>query len=172
MPPKVALFPGTFDPVTLGHIDIARRAASLFDRLIVAVAAGGKSTLFSGPERVALWTENVRAYPNVTVRSFDGLLVELAKVEGAVALVRGIRTFQDWEYELRMMQMNRHLAPELETVFLAPAVEHAFLASSLVREVAALRGDVRGLVPANVVAALGRLGGSPRSPAAPIPGVL
>jgi len=154
MPPRVALFPGTFDPVTLGHLDIVRRAAPLFDRLVVAVASGGKDTLFPADERVVLFASNVRAFSNVEVVPFDGLLVELARREGAVALLRGVRSYQDWEYELRMMQMNRHLAPDLETLFLAPAVEHAFLASSLVREVAALGGDVAGLVPPNVAAAL------------------
>jgi len=156
MSPRVALFPGTFDPVTLGHLDVVRRAAPLFDRLVVAVASGGKQTLFPADERVALFAANVRGLANVAVVPFDGLLVDLARAEGAVALVRGVRSYQDWEYELRMMQMNRHLAPELETVFLAPAVEHAFLASSLVREVAALGGDVGGLVPPNVAAALAR----------------
>lgn len=154
MSDRVALFPGTFDPVTRGHLDIVRRAAALFDRLVVAVASAGKDTLFGADERVALFAANVGDLPSVRVVRFDGLLVDLARRERAVALLRGVRSYQDWEYELRMMQMNRHLAPGLETLFLAPAVEHAFLASSLVREVAALGGDVTDLVPPNVAAAL------------------
>lgn len=163
MPTRTALFPGTFDPVTLGHLDLIRRAAPLFDRLVVAVAAGGKSTLFPVERRVAFVANGVRGLPSVVVRPFDGLLVALAREERANALVRGIRTFQDWEYELRMMQMNRHLAPGIETVFLAPSVEHAFLASSLVREVAALGGDVSRLVPPDVAAALAERTGAPPS---------
>lgn len=154
MPPRVALFAGTFDPVTLGHVDLARRAAALFDRLIIAVARSGKSTLFSADERMALLVDGLRPISNVRIVLFDGLLVDVARREGASLLLRGVRTFQDWEYELRMLQMNRHLAPGLETLFLAPSVEFAFLSSSLVREVSALGGDVSGLVSPHVAAAL------------------
>lgn len=154
MAPRVALFAGTFDPVTFGHLDLMRRAAGLFDRLVVAVAREGKATWFTADERVALIAPHLAGLPGATVTTFDGLLVDFARAQGAKALIRGVRTFQDWEYELRMMQMNRYLAPDLETVFLPPAVEHAFVASSLVREVASMGADVSGLVPANVVAAL------------------
>ena len=154
MASRTALFAGTFDPVTNGHLDVIRRAASLFDRLVVAVATAGKSTLFSAKERVALLAPLVKEVPRVEVRAFDGLLVAFARREKAQFLVRGVRTFQDWEYELRMVQMNRHLAPDLETVFLAPAVENAFVSSSLIREVAALGADLSRLVPAAVTEAL------------------
>lgn len=154
MPPRIALFAGTFDPVTLGHLDLVRRAAPLFDQLVVAVARKGKATLFSAEERVALLVDNVRLMSNVRVVSFDGLLVDVARAEGASVLLRGVRTIEDWEYELRMMEMNRHLAPTLETLFLAPSVAYAFVASSLVREVSALGGGVEGLVPPNVARAL------------------
>lgn len=156
MADRVALFPGTFDPVTRGHVDVVRRGAALFDRLVVAVAAGGKSTWLPVGERVALVREAVADVGNVEVVPFDGLLVEAARRYGARALLRGVRSYQDWEYELRMLQMNRHLAPELETVFLAPAVEWAFVSSTLVREVSALGGDLTGLVPPGVAAALAR----------------
>ena len=156
---RVALFPGTFDPVTHGHLDVVRRAAGLFDRLVVAVSAAGKSTLLPAEERVALVRAHVAPWRNVAAEPFDGLLVAFARAQGASVLVRGVRTYQDWEYELRMLQMNRHLAPELETVFLAPAVEWAYVSSTLVREVAALGGDLTGLVPADVAAAIARRAG-------------
>ena len=151
---RTALFAGTFDPVTNGHIDVIRRAAPLFDRLIVAVSKGGKSTLFTSEERVSLLRQEVLDVAGVEVVPFDGLLVAFARERGAKVLVRGVRTFQDWEYELRMVQMNRHMAPELETVFLAPSVENAFLSSTLIREVASLRADLEGLVPTAVARAL------------------
>lgn len=156
MSDRVALFPGTFDPVTRGHVDVVRRGATLFDRLVVAVAVGGKTTWFPVEERVALVRAAVGELRNVDVVPFDGLLVEFARRHGARALLRGVRTYQDWEYELRMLQMNRHLAPELETVFLAPAVEWAYVSSTLVREVSALGGDLTDLVPPAVAAALAR----------------
>jgi len=156
MADRVALFPGTFDPVTRGHVDVVRRGASLFHRLVVAVAAGGKATWFPVEERVALVRHAVADLGNVEVVPFDGLLVAFARRHGAHAILRGVRSYQDWEYELRMLQMNRHLAPELETVFLAPAVEWAFVSSTLVREVSALGGDLDALVPTGVAAALAR----------------
>jgi pantetheine-phosphate adenylyltransferase len=154
MPSRTALFAGTFDPVTLGHLDLVRRAAPLFDALIIAVARSGKPTLFTADERVAFVAENVRSIANVRVVAFDGLLVDVARREGASVLLRGVRTIEDWEYELRMMEMNRHLAPSLDTLFLAPSAAYAFVASSLVREVSALGGSVEGLVPPNVARAL------------------
>jgi pantetheine-phosphate adenylyltransferase len=156
MPTRTAVFPGTFDPVSCGHLDVIRRAARLFDRLVVAVADSRAGTLLSRDERLALLRENVQGMGGVDVATFDGLLVDLARRLGAVALIRGVRTYQDWEYELRMVQMNRHLAPSLETVFLAPSAEHAFISGSLIREVAALGADLTGLVPENVARALAR----------------
>jgi pantetheine-phosphate adenylyltransferase len=164
MPTRTAVFPGTFDPVSAGHLDVIRRAARLFDRLVVAVAGSRGDTLFSREERLDLVRGNLDGMPHVAVTTFDGLLVDLARREGAIALVRGVRTYQDWEYELRMVQMNRHLAPQLETVFLAPSAEHAFISGTLIREVAALGGDLAGLVPDNVVRALA---GRPRRGARP-----
>jgi pantetheine-phosphate adenylyltransferase len=154
MPERVAVFAGTFDPVSRGHLDVIGRAAPLFDRLVVAVSAAGKDTLFPLAERVALLRPLVSGFGNVEVAPFEGLLVEFARARGARALIRGVRTYQDWEYEQRMVHMNRHLAPEIETLFVAPAPELAFLSSSLVREVAGLGGDLSGLVPAAVAAAL------------------
>jgi pantetheine-phosphate adenylyltransferase len=162
MTPRTAVFPGTFDPVSHGHLDVIRRAARLFDRLVVAVADSRGGTLFSREERMALLRENVARLPGVEVATFDGLLAEFARRRGAVALVRGVRTYQDWEYELRMVQMNRHLAPELETVFLAPSAEHAFISGSLIREVAVLGADLEGIVPENVARALA--GRRPQTP--------
>jgi pantetheine-phosphate adenylyltransferase len=156
MASRTAVFAGTFDPVTHGHVDVVRRAARLFDRLVVAVAAKGKSTWFPVEERVALVRAAVAGLAGVEVESFDGLLAEHARRLGACALVRGVRTYQDWEHELRMLQMNRHLAPGIETVFLAPEPEHAFVSSSLVREVASLGGDLGRLVPPAVAEAFRR----------------
>ncbi len=154
MSERVAVFPGTFDPVSNGHLDVIRRGAALFDRLVVAVSRTGKGTLFNVEERVALLTPLVSGIRGVVVEPFDGLLVTLAQRMKAKVLLRGVRTFQDWEYELRMVQMNRHLAPEVETLFLAPAPECAFISSTLVREVAALGADLSGIVPPSVAAAL------------------
>src|SRR5262245_17804862 len=141
---RVALLPGTFDPITFGHLDLVRRAARLFDRVVVAVSAAGKSTLLPLEERVALARQHTTGLSSGSVASFDGLLVTFARSQGATALVRGVRTYQDWEYELRMLEMNRRLAPEIETVLLAPAAEHALVSSTLVREVASLGGDLAG----------------------------
>jgi pantetheine-phosphate adenylyltransferase len=156
MATRTAVFAGTFDPVSHGHVDVIRRAARLFDRLVVLVSAAGKSTLLPVEERVALVRSALSSVREASVEPFDGLLAEHARRLGAVALVRGVRTFQDWEYELRMVQMNRHLAPEIETVFLAPSPEHAFVSSSLIREVAALGADLSSLVPPPVADALRR----------------
>lgn len=162
VPGPVALFPGTFDPVTLGHVDVVRRGARLFSRLVVGVATGGKSTWFPVDERVAMVAASVADLGNVEVAPFDGLLVDFARRRGARVILRGVRSYQDWEFELRMLQMNRHLAPDLETAFLAPSVEWAFVSSTLVREVASLDGDVRGLVPPAVAATLSRNRRPPR----------
>ncbi len=154
MAERVAVFAGTFDPVTNGHLDLIRRAAPLFDRLVIGVSRKGKGTLFTWEERVALLRDVLAPLGNVTAEPFEGLLVEFARRRGAHVLLRGGRTYQDWEYELGMVQMNRHLSGGLETLFLAPSPACAFISSSLVRETAALGADVSALVPAAVLAAL------------------
>jgi pantetheine-phosphate adenylyltransferase len=151
--PRTAVFPGTFDPVTLGHVDLVRRAAAVFDRVVVGVSREGKTTLFSVEERVGFLRSAVGTLPGVRVEPFGGLVVDFARAVGAGVLVRGVRTFQDWEYELRMVHTNRRLAPELETLFLAPSAATSFLSSSLTREVAALGGDVSSFVTPEVAAA-------------------
>jgi pantetheine-phosphate adenylyltransferase len=159
---RAAVFPGTFDPVSNGHLDVIRRGAPLFDRLVVAVSRAGKDTLFTAEERLALLRPLLAPMPHVAAEVFDGLLVDFARRSGARVLLRGVRTFQDWEYELRMVQMNRHLAPDVETLFLAPSPECAFISSTLVRETAALGADLRGLVPPSVAEALHRKFPAPR----------
>lgn len=153
--PAVAVYPGTFDPLTNGHADLVRRAARLFDRVVVAVAADPpKRPFFSLKERVALARAGLGDLPNVEVQGFHGLLVEYARALGACAVVRGLRAVSDFEFEFQMAAMNRALAPELESIFLTPAEEYAFISSSLVREVAALGGDVSRFVAPAVEAAL------------------
>ena len=151
---RLAVFGGTFDPVTNGHLDVIGRGAPLFDGLVVAVSRQGKSTLFTAEERLAFLQPLLAGIPGARAELFDGLLVDFALDQGARVLLRGVRTFQDWEYELRMAHMNRRLAPEMETVFLAPSVEHAYISSTLIREVATLGADLSALVPASVSAAL------------------
>lgn len=151
----VALYPGSFDPPTNGHLDLIRRAARLADRLIVAVATNpSKTPLLPGEERLALLRELAAGLPNVTVDRFDGLVVEYARKTGATLVVRGARGAGDFEYEQRMAVMNRHLFPDLDTVLLAPAPALAHVSGTLVREVARLGGDVSGLVPPSVARAL------------------
>ncbi|MGC9456525.1 MAG: pantetheine-phosphate adenylyltransferase [Halothiobacillaceae bacterium] len=150
-----ALYPGTFDPITLGHVDVASRAARLFDEVIVAVAgAGGKTPHFDLQARCRLAEEALESISNCTVRSFDGLLVDFARECEALTIVRGLRAVSDFEYEIQLAAMNRRLAPELETVFLSPAEHLGFVSSSIVREVARLGGDVSQFVPDNVRRAL------------------
>jgi pantetheine-phosphate adenylyltransferase len=150
---RVAIFPGTFDPVTLGHLDVLERAAHLFDRVVVGVAAGHhKSTLFSLEDRIEMFRENLSEFSISRVRfaAFDGLLVDFAKEKGANAIVRGIRSVRDYEYELQMAQLNRTMSPELETVFLVPAEKFSSVQSSRVREIARYGGKVRAFVPRTV----------------------
>ena len=142
-----AVCPGSFDPVTNGHLDILRRAAGLFDELVVATGANpSKSRLFDPEERMEMLREVCADLPNVTVMGFSGLIVEFCREIDAPAIVKGLRGGNDYEYELPMAQMNSHLT-DVETVFLPGAVGNAFVSSSLIKEVAALGGDVRGLVP-------------------------
>ncbi|GIV02987.1 MAG: phosphopantetheine adenylyltransferase [Fimbriimonadales bacterium] len=155
---KKAVYPGSFDPPTLGHVDILRRAASLFDEVVVAVGANtAKKPMFSLEERVAMLQEIVAELPNVQVLPFDGLLVNFATQHDASAVIRGLRAVSDFENEFQMALANRTLAPNLETVFLMTSAEVMFVSSSIVKEIASLGGDVSGLVPKNVAARLMRM---------------
>ncbi len=150
-----AIYPGTFDPITSGHVDVVTRAATMFARIKVAVARNpGKSPFFDLDERVSLARTALSALDNVEVISFAGLLVECAREHRARVIVRGLRAVSDFEYEVQLAGMNRRLAAEVETVFIAAAQQHAFVSSSLVREIARLGGDVAEFVPPNVKAAL------------------
>jgi pantetheine-phosphate adenylyltransferase len=151
MNPVLAIYPGSFDPVTNGHLDLIERASRIFERLVVAVLRNqDKSPMFALGERVEMLRETTRLFPNVEVDTFDGLLVDYARKMDARVLLRGIRAVSDYEYELQMALMNRKLEPQLETVFMLPAVEYSYLSSHLVRELARLGGSVTGLVPAAV----------------------
>jgi pantetheine-phosphate adenylyltransferase len=150
---RIAVFPGSFDPLTNGHVDIILRSARLFERIIVAVLVNqDKKALFTPDERVAMIREVFREYPNVEAESFDGLLVEYARRRRASAIIRGIRAVSDYEYEFQMALMNRHLEPMLETVFMMPAEQYTYLSSRLTKEVFSLGGNVTGLVPPAVEA--------------------
>jgi pantetheine-phosphate adenylyltransferase len=147
-----ALYPGTFDPPTNGHLDLIERGAKLFDHLTVAVLNNpGKDPLFTVKERVEMLRESTVALKNVSVATFDGLMVEFARQQGASAVLRGIRAISDYEYEFQMALMNRRLAPEIETVFLQPAGRYSFVSSRMLKEVFSFGGDVSGLVPPNVL---------------------
>lgn len=149
---RIAIFPGTFDPITHGHRDLIERAAHLFDRIIVAVAQSNpKSPLFPLNQRLTLASEVLKPYRNVEVKAFDTLLVDFAKSQGATILIRGLRAVSDFEYELQLANMNRELNNAMETVFLTPSAPYAFIASSLVREIALLGGDISKFVPDVVV---------------------
>jgi pantetheine-phosphate adenylyltransferase len=152
---RIAVYPGTFDPVTNGHLDLADRGRRHFDRLIIAILRNeGKEPLFTVDERIELLREAVAGWDNVTVDSFGGLLVDYAKEVGATMILRGIRAVTDLEYEMQMAMMNRRMYDSLETVFMVPNEEYSFVSSRLVREVAALGGSPEGLVPPAVVRAL------------------
>jgi len=147
----IAIYPGSFDPVTNGHLDLIERGAKIFDRLIVAVLRNlEKDPLFAISERVEMLTEVTRAWPNVEVDVFGGLLMDYARQKKAQVILRGIRAISDYEYELQMALMNRKLEPNIETVFMMPAETYSYLSSRLVREIARLGGSVRDLVPALV----------------------
>jgi len=139
----IAVYPGTFDPITLGHEDVVRRATQLFDRVIVAVAAGHhKKALFSLEERIAMAREAVKVYPKVQVESFSGLLRDFVVSRDAKAMVRGLRAVTDFDYEFQLAGMNRSLMPNVETVFLTPSDKYQFISSTFVREIASLGGEV------------------------------
>ena len=150
----VAVFPGRFDPVTNGHVDIVARASKLFDRLVVAVVALEKGSLFTTEERVAMFSQAVERFPNVTVKTFRGLTVDFARDEQASVLVRGIRAVTGFEAEFDMALMNKRMAPGVESVYLMSSLEHLFISGSRIREVASLGYDVTNLVPAHVAHAL------------------
>jgi len=151
MEPVLAIYPGSFDPVTNGHLDLIERSAKIFDRLVVAILRNTeKEPLFTLAERTEMLSEVTAAFANVEIDCFHGLLVDYAKKRKAHVLLRGIRAVSDYEFELQMAMMNRKLQPGLETVFMLPAVEYSFLSSRLVREIARLGGSVSGLVPAAV----------------------
>jgi pantetheine-phosphate adenylyltransferase len=147
----VAIYPGSFDPITTGHLDLIQRSSALFDKLIVSILRNDeKEPLFSVEERIEMLQEVVQGFSNVEVASFDGLLVSYAAECGASVIVRGIRAVSDYEYELQMALMNRRLGPEIETVFLMAGEAHSFISSRLVKEVIRLGGNIRGLVPPSV----------------------
>ena len=149
------IYPGTFDPVTNGHIDLIARAARLFDRIIVAIAANpDKKPLFNMEERVALAQESLKNYANVSVKGFDCLLMDFAHQQDAKVVMRGLRAVSDFEFEFQLASMNRSLDPDLETVFLTPSEKNTFISSSLVKEIAKLGGDVTQFVPPCVQQAL------------------
>ncbi len=150
-----AIYPGSFDPITTGHLDVIHRAARLFDEVVVAVAFNDqKQSMFTPEARVALICESTTDVENIRVVSFDGLLVEFAKQENAVAVVRGLRAISDFEFEFQMALMNRKLDPTIETIFLTPREEYTYLSSRIVKEIARLGGNVESFVPPAVVRAL------------------
>jgi pantetheine-phosphate adenylyltransferase len=156
-PETVAIYPGSFDPLTNGHVDIILRGARIFDRIVVGILHNReKSPLFSVEERVETAREVFATEPKVEVDTFDGLLVDFARVKGAQVIVRGLRAISDFEYEFQMALMNRRLVPELETVFMMPAESYTYISSRLIREVFALGGPISGLVPEAVEARLRR----------------
>jgi pantetheine-phosphate adenylyltransferase len=152
---KTAVYPGTFDPVTNGHLDILERALKLFDKVVVTLARNAsKEPLFSEEERYMLLRDVTKRYKNVEVDCFKGLLVDYVRQKKAVAIVRGLRAMTDFEYELQMALMNRKLNDKVETVFLMPNEKYTYLSSNMVREIARLGGDIKGFVPKSVWAAL------------------
>lgn len=152
---RIAVYSGTFDPITLGHLDVVRRAASLFDQLIIAVAvAHHKKTLFSLEARVQLAQSATKSIANVSVLAFDGLIMDFCAAQNACAVVRGIRNITDFDYEAQMAAMNRKLRPHVETVFLLPDSPLQCISSTLVREISKLGGDVSAMVSADVLSAL------------------
>lgn len=152
---NIAIYPGTFDPITYGHVDLVDRAATIFESVIIAIAANhNKKPLLTLDERVQLTKEALKNRSNVMVKGFDSLLLDFAKQHGANVILRGLRTVTDFEYEFQLASMNRRLDPAIETMFLMPAEKYMYVSSSLVREIALLGGDVTAFVPEEVVKAL------------------
>lgn len=151
-----AMYPGTFDPITLGHEDLVRRSARLFDRVVIAIAAdtGGKAPMFDLEERVDLALAAVGDIPGVEVMGYEGLTVDFAREHNLTAIIRGLRAVSDFEYEFQLATMNRHLTADVETVFLTPTSDYTFISSSLVKEIAMLGGDVSNFVSPRVMLAL------------------
>ena len=155
------LYPGSFDPVTLGHLDIIERGAKIVDKLIVGVLLNGmKNPMFSVEQRIQLLKEATKHLPNVEIRPFQGLLVDFLKQEGATEVIRGLRAVTDFEYELQMAQANRNLYPEMETVFLTTNVQYSFISSTIVKDILRHNGDVSHFVPQSVLEMIYNLGGS------------
>lgn len=152
----IAIYPGSFDPITIGHMDVARRACRVFDTVVVAIYASSSKpgALFSADERVALAREAFADCPEIEVATFDGLAVNYARERGATTIVRGLRAVSDFEYEFKLAHMNAHLAPEIDVICLMTSSRHSFVSSSLIREVASLGGNLNGLVPDHVRNAL------------------
>ncbi|MEY2880906.1 MAG: Phosphopantetheine adenylyltransferase [Verrucomicrobiota bacterium] len=149
------IYPGTFDPITRGHLDVLERAARLFDRVTVAVALDStKAPLFTAEQRADMIRPNVAAFPHIEIASFSGLLVDYALAQNATAIIRGLRALSDFEFEFNMALMNRHLQPRIETIFVMPNEQFSYTSSSLVKQIAKLGGDVSHFVPPNVAAAL------------------
>ena len=152
---KIGIYPGTFDPVTNGHLDILTRASKLFDKIVVGVAVDSdKDTLFNIDERVAFIKDAVKDLPNVEVESFSGLLMHFTENKGAKVIIRGLRAVSDFEYEFQLALMNKNLNESVETLFLTTSSEYAFLSSTIIKSVVKLDGEIRGLVPEKVELAL------------------
>ncbi len=151
----IAVYPGTFDPITNGHVDLVHRAARLFDQVVIGIAVScSKKPMFTLDKRTSLAKQVVSELDNVQVKGFDNLLVDFVQEQNASVIIRGLRAVSDFEYEFQLASMNRHLAPNVESVFLTPAEQHAFISSSLVKEVSILGGDISGFVPKPVELAL------------------
>jgi pantetheine-phosphate adenylyltransferase len=149
------IYPGTFDPVTYGHLDVLERAARLFDKVTVAIAENlDKSPFFAAEQRLAMLRPNIVKFPNVTGTTFDGLLVDFARQQGAIAIIRGLRALTDFEFEFNMALMNRHLDSTIETIFVMPKEIYSYTSSNLVKQVAKYGGDVSHFVPPNVAVEL------------------
>ena len=149
---RIGIYPGSFDPVTLGHLDIIRRSAKMVDKLVIGVLNNSKKQpVFTAQERKQMIEMVVKDIPNVQVEVFGGLLVDFAKLQGAEVVIRGLRAVSDFEYELQIAQLNRNLSPQLDTIFLATSVEYAYLSSSSVREIASYHGDISSLIPMELV---------------------
>ena len=152
---KTIVYPGTFDPITNGHIDLVERASRLFDKVVIGIASSQrKSPLFTIEERIKLASECLQHVPNVEIHGFDCLLVNFVSDCNADAIMRGLRAVSDFEYEFQLANMNRALSPEIESIFLTPSEKFSYISSSLVREISSLRGDVSQFVPSNVAKAL------------------
>ncbi len=164
-PKRSAIYPGTFDPITNGHQDLVRRAAGIFDRVVIGIAANpGKAPFFPLDARVELARRVLEELPNVNVIGYAGLTVDIAREQGCSVVIRGLRAVSDFEFEFQLANMSRHLAPDVDYVFLTPKEQFTFISSTLVREIASLGGDVSRFVPPVVAEALAKRRGTPRQP--------